>query len=143
MDAYADYTPQGFSIADSDLTADSGAVDSEKVNFTDKQGVEDSEEFDEILPGNASSDEAVDEEDIRHIGMLVDSDYSRQTSLYEGGFWTIFRRASVNLILPFINGMMLGFGEILAHEIGFRYSLVGARVQPVRRMRQKEESKYL
>ncbi|CCH42793.1 hypothetical protein BN7_2337 [Wickerhamomyces ciferrii] len=37
-------------------------------------------------------------------------------------------RLSVNLILPFINGLMLGFGEIIAHEIGFHYNWTGARV---------------
>ncbi|CAN3367363.1 mitochondrial import protein 1 [Diutina catenulata] len=47
--------------------------------------------------------------------------------------WGIIRRSAINLVLPFINGMMLGFGEILAHEIGFRYKWQGARVVPVRR----------
>ncbi|GME78835.1 unnamed protein product [Ambrosiozyma monospora] len=39
-----------------------------------------------------------------------------------------FYRCGINLILPFVNGMMLGFGEILAHEIGFKYNWAGARV---------------
>jgi hypothetical protein len=34
----------------------------------------------------------------------------------------------INLFLPFINGMMLGFGEIFAHELGFRWGFTGARV---------------
>ncbi len=37
-------------------------------------------------------------------------------------------RTAINLILPFINGMMLGFGEILAHEIGFRFNWSGSKV---------------
>lgn len=58
----------------------------------------------------------------------------------------ILKKAAINLVLPFINGMMLGFGEILAHEIGFRYNWIGARVEPPRRMVQKKNesaSKYL
>lgn len=35
---------------------------------------------------------------------------------------------SINLFLPFINGLMLGFGEIIAHEIGFHYNWFGANV---------------
>lgn len=34
--------------------------------------------------------------------------------------WSILRGAAINLLLPFINGMMLGFGELLAHEFAFR-----------------------
>ena len=35
-------------------------------------------------------------------------------------FWSILRGAAINLLLPFVNGMMLGFGELLAHEWAFR-----------------------
>lgn len=35
---------------------------------------------------------------------------------------------AINCLLPFINGMMLGFGEIFAHEIGFRWGWSAARV---------------
>lgn len=34
--------------------------------------------------------------------------------------WSILRGAAINLLLPFVNGMMLGFGELLAHEWAFR-----------------------
>lgn len=47
--------------------------------------------------------------------------------------WAIIRKSAINLVLPFINGMMLGFGEILAHEIGFKYHWLGAKVVPVQR----------
>ena len=30
--------------------------------------------------------------------------------------WSLVRGAAINLLLPFINGMMLGFGELFAHE---------------------------
>lgn len=35
---------------------------------------------------------------------------------------------AINFVLPFINGMMLGFGEIFAHELGFRWGWSAARV---------------
>ncbi|RPA86331.1 TOM13-domain-containing protein [Ascobolus immersus RN42] len=44
--------------------------------------------------------------------------------------FTIFRSAAINLMLPFINGLMLGFGELFAHEIAFRFGWGGTRVFP-------------
>ena len=35
-------------------------------------------------------------------------------------FWSLLRGAAINLILPFVNGLMLGFGELFAHEAAFR-----------------------
>lgn len=35
-------------------------------------------------------------------------------------FWSILRGAGINLLLPFVNGLMLGFGELFAHEAAFR-----------------------
>lgn len=46
----------------------------------------------------------------------------------------------INLILPFFNGLMLGFGELLAHEICWRRNIFnrltnrGYRVYPQSRM---------
>lgn len=34
--------------------------------------------------------------------------------------WGLLRGAAINLFLPFINGLMLGFGELFAHEIAFQ-----------------------
>ncbi|KAF2402955.1 TOM13-domain-containing protein [Trichodelitschia bisporula] len=34
--------------------------------------------------------------------------------------WGLFRGAVINLFLPFVNGLMLGFGELFAHEMAFR-----------------------
>ncbi|KAK9471676.1 outer membrane protein TOM13-domain-containing protein [Dipodascopsis tothii] len=45
----------------------------------------------------------------------------------------MLRTTLINLVLPFINGLMLGFGEILAHEVGFRWGWSGARVYPFQR----------
>jgi hypothetical protein len=42
----------------------------------------------------------------------------------------IFRSAAINLFLPFVNGLMLGFGELFAHEFAFRLGWGGTRVRP-------------
>lgn len=43
----------------------------------------------------------------------------------------ILRSAAVNLVLPFFNGVMLGFGEILANELVFKFGWFGfSRVSP-------------
>lgn len=40
----------------------------------------------------------------------------------------LFIRSSIiNMFLPFINGVFLGFGEIFAHEMAIRWNLLGAR----------------
>jgi hypothetical protein len=44
-------------------------------------------------------------------------------------FWGLIRGATINLILPFINGLMLGFGELFAHEIAFRLGWGGTKVE--------------
>ena len=41
---------------------------------------------------------------------------------------SLLRSTAINLILPFINGVMLGFGEIFAHELAFRWGWRGAKV---------------
>ncbi|KAK0652730.1 mitochondrial import protein [Cercophora newfieldiana] len=48
-------------------------------------------------------------------------------------FWSILRGATINLFLPFVNGMMLGFGELFAHEAAFRLGWSGTRVFPASR----------
>jgi hypothetical protein len=42
--------------------------------------------------------------------------------------WSLLRGAAINLLLPFVNGMMLGFGELLAHEAAFRLGWGGTNV---------------
>lgn len=42
--------------------------------------------------------------------------------------FSLIRGAAINLFLPFINGMMLGFGELFAHEAAFRLGWSGTRV---------------
>ncbi|KKP00953.1 preprotein translocase subunit YidC [Trichoderma harzianum] len=41
--------------------------------------------------------------------------------------WSLIRSAAINLVLPFINGMMLGFGELFAHEAAFRLGWGGTK----------------
>lgn len=42
--------------------------------------------------------------------------------------WSLLRGAAINLLLPFVNGLMLGFGELLAHEAAFRLGWSGTKV---------------
>ncbi|KAL5624468.1 hypothetical protein BROUX41_004528 [Berkeleyomyces rouxiae] len=49
--------------------------------------------------------------------------------------WMLVRGTAINLLLPFINGMMLGFGELFAHEAAFRLGWGGTKVFPVTRRR--------
>ncbi|KND93372.1 Mitochondrial import protein 1 [Tolypocladium ophioglossoides CBS 100239] len=49
--------------------------------------------------------------------------------------WSLIRGAAINLLLPFINGMMLGFGELFAHEAAFRLGWGGTKVFPMSRRR--------
>ncbi|KAF3926702.1 hypothetical protein ABW21_db0204086 [Orbilia brochopaga] len=46
---------------------------------------------------------------------------------------SLLRSAAINLFLPFINGLMLGFGELFAHEIAFRLGWSGTNVFPLSR----------
>jgi hypothetical protein len=47
--------------------------------------------------------------------------------------WSIIRGAAINLLLPFVNGMMLGFGELFAHEAAFRLGWSNTRIFPLSR----------
>ncbi|WPG98524.1 Hypothetical protein R9X50_00131500 [Acrodontium crateriforme] len=47
--------------------------------------------------------------------------------------WSILRGAAINLLLPFVNGLMLGFGELFAHEAAFRLGWSKTKVFPERR----------
>lgn len=42
--------------------------------------------------------------------------------------WSLLRGAAINLLLPFVNGLMLGFGELLAHEVAFQFGWSGTKV---------------
>ncbi|OJJ53926.1 hypothetical protein ASPSYDRAFT_50699 [Aspergillus sydowii CBS 593.65] len=47
--------------------------------------------------------------------------------------WSIVRGAAINLVLPFVNGLMLGFGELFAHEAAFRLGWSGTKIFPTYR----------
>ncbi|KAF2754799.1 outer membrane protein Tom13 [Pseudovirgaria hyperparasitica] len=48
--------------------------------------------------------------------------------------WGLVRGAAINLILPFVNGLMLGFGELFAHELAFRLGWSGTKIFPTHRV---------
>lgn len=41
--------------------------------------------------------------------------------LKQANWIRIVKSISINLFVPFVNGLMLGFGEILAHQLGLFY----------------------
>lgn len=43
--------------------------------------------------------------------------------------WGLLRGAAINLLLPFINGLMLGFGELFANEMAFRLGWSNTKVR--------------
>ncbi|KAK5116139.1 hypothetical protein LTR62_008465 [Meristemomyces frigidus] len=47
--------------------------------------------------------------------------------------WSILRGAGINLLLPFVNGLMLGFGELFAHEAAFRLGWANTKIFPLHR----------
>ena len=73
--------------------------------------------------------------DSEHYSAVEDSSTSPPSSsspviLYRPPtVWSIIRGAAINLFLPFINGMMLGFGELFAHEAAFRLGWGGTKVR--------------
>lgn len=44
--------------------------------------------------------------------------------------WGLLRGAAINILLPFVNGLMLGFGELFAHEAAFRLGWSGTKIFP-------------
>lgn len=99
-----------------------------------------------VVAAQLSSDELVSNEDIANThdiileGRAYESEESSSTDSLAGqvvkfDLFGIFTRGAINLVLPFINGVMLGLGEIFAHEIGFRWGFFGARVVPALRQR--------
>ncbi|KAJ5099611.1 hypothetical protein N7532_006612 [Penicillium argentinense] len=47
--------------------------------------------------------------------------------------WGLLRGAAINLFLPFVNGLMLGFGELFAHEAAFRLGWSNTKIFPTYR----------
>ncbi|KAJ4373547.1 hypothetical protein N0V86_007689 [Didymella sp. IMI 355093] len=47
--------------------------------------------------------------------------------------WGLIRGAAINLLLPFVNGLMLGFGELVANEAAYRLGWSGTKIFPAGR----------
>lgn len=112
-----------------------------------------------ILTRQVSSDELIDSHDVENVHEIIvegreeedqtsEPDYSTDLiARGQGGeiltinLWSILCKGAINFVLPFFNGVMIGFGEILAHEIGFKYGFRGARVVPERRYASQESKK--
>lgn len=63
----------------------------------------------------------LDDEGFRSQMVVVRSEpwWRHPTLLY------VLKSTAINFLLPFINGVMLGFGEIAANELAFRYGWFG------------------
>lgn len=85
-----------------DLTASSATIPSDSENYSSSQN--------ELSPSPPSSSSSP---------MIL---YSPPT------VWGLLRGAAINVLLPFVNGLMLGFGELLAHEAAFRLGWSGTKV---------------
>lgn len=85
-----------------DLTASSATIPSDSENYSSSQN--------ELSPSPPSSSSSP---------MIL---YSPPT------IWGLLRGAAINILLPFVNGLMLGFGELLAHEAAFRLGWSGTKV---------------
>ncbi|EHY55238.1 hypothetical protein HRR83_009042 [Exophiala dermatitidis] len=79
----------------------------------------DSEAYSSISPPSSSPPQSSDNNGAQNVII-----YQPPT------LWGILRGAAINLLLPFVNGMMLGFGELLAHEFAFRLGWSGTNVWP-------------
>ncbi|KAH3672099.1 hypothetical protein WICPIJ_010143 [Wickerhamomyces pijperi] len=57
---------------------------------------------------------------------------------------TVLASLSINLFLPFLNGLMLGFGELVAHEVGLKWGWFGANVyRPAARQQETQRKTKL
>ena len=85
-----------------DLTASSATIPSDSENYSSSQN--------EVSPSPPYSSSSP---------MIL---YSPPT------IWGLLRGAAINVLLPFVNGLMLGFGELFAHEAAFRLGWSGTKV---------------
>lgn len=78
-----------------------------------------------------------DSDDVNHEVSSSSSPPSSSSSpliLYKPPtLWSLVRGAAINLLLPFVNGLMLGFGELFAHEAAYRLGWSGTKVFLARR----------
>lgn len=88
----------------------------------------------DALQGSVAADPAI-------AGAFSDSDdLPDDDTVQVSSFGTFLIKVGINMVLPFINGVMLGCGEIFAHEVGFKWGWGGARVYPARRMTASQDT---
>ncbi|KAK7204300.1 outer membrane protein TOM13-domain-containing protein [Myxozyma melibiosi] len=57
---------------------------------------------------------------------------------------SVIKFSAIQLVFPFVNGMMIGFGEIFANELGIRWGFLGAHAHPMRiNIRNRVEQRLL
>lgn len=81
------------------------------------------------------------------IGEPQNNEEVHQVGLFSGVL-SFAQTCTINLVLPFVNGLMLGFGELLAHEIAWRKNFfhrtnAGYRIYPERRKLQAPKTEFL
>lgn len=86
----------------------------------------------EVIPLSDSSDSESSFED----NNIANTQLTKATKF---SITTFLASMSINLILPFINGLMLGFGELVAHEIGLKWGWFGAKVYRPQRTQVEEK----
>lgn len=97
-------------------TARNASTDTEEINLND-------EEDDIVNLPSVVVDSGLLSDDLSSGSLGLLTPYYKPPSLRD-----IIIKTAINCLLPFINGMMLGFGEIFAHELGFRWGWSAARV---------------
>lgn len=80
----------------------------------------------DIYPEDGADDHGNDENEktTRQAPTPVGGPLTAQTS----PVWAIVRSGAINFVMPFINGLMLGFGELVAHEFAFRWGWTTTKV---------------
>lgn len=74
------------------------------------------------------SDEILNGAQPEYVPEDADTEEAKKTLTYGLPWLPVIKRLSVNLFIPFINGIMLGFGEIFAHELGLIWGWRSAKV---------------
>lgn len=70
----------------------------------------------------------------RQISLVEGHDLGIAADRNDRSWIGIVRSCMINLALPFLNGVFLGFGEIFAHEVAFMFGWRGASLRPASRM---------
>lgn len=86
------------------------------------------------LPSDSENYSAPHEHDADHALSASHSSSSSPVIVYrpQQTLWRVLRGAAINLVLPFVNGLMLGLGELLAHEAAFRLGWTNTKVSLLR-----------